>query len=171
MSVKQFNGNYIKSEDRLLFRFNTNDGTEYRLWLTRFISLNLLEIIRRGINQKLEKKHTPQIAQVIQEFQEESVKKTTNFSAPYQPAKNIPLGSDPILVHGFNLSEKNGQVSLAFKLANNKTLNLNLPAPVMQSLAVLIEKLIEKAQWDIHPARIELDTKNDDKGSPNTLMH
>lgn len=171
MSVKQFNGNYIKSEDRLMFRFNTNDGTEYRLWLTRFISLNLLDIIRRSIHQKLEEKHTPQIAQVIQEFQEDSVKKSTNFSAPYQPAKNVPLGSDPVLVHGFNLGQKEGQFSLAFQLANNKTLNLNLPAPALQSLAVLIEKLLDKAHWQIHPRNIEVAAKNEGTGASDILMH
>ena len=148
MSIKQFNATYIRQEDRLLFRLNTAEGTEFRLWLTRLMSMSLLGTIRQIIQKDLERKHNPQVAQVIQEFQEEKIKKTANFKDPYVQASKLPLGGDPILVLGFNLAHKEGQFAINFKLHGDKNLNLNLPSQAIQSLGSLLEQMESKAQWN-----------------------
>jgi hypothetical protein len=147
MSIKQFNGTYIKEEDRLLFRFNTSEGTEFRLWLTRLISMSLLATIRHSIQTDLERKHSPLTAQVIQEFQEEKIRKTANFHDPYIPAGKLPLGADPILVVVLNIIYQDNFFSIAFKLKGNKKLSLKLPVQAIQSLVSLLEQLEIKAQW------------------------
>jgi hypothetical protein len=147
MSIKQFNATYIRQEDRLLFRFNTSEGTEFRLWLTRLISMSLLATIRHSIQRDLERKHSPLTAQVIQEFQEEKIKKTANFHDPYIPASKLPLGADPILVVGLNILHQDNFFSIAFKLKGDKKLSLKLPAQAIQSLVSLLEQLEIKAQW------------------------
>jgi hypothetical protein len=147
MGIKQLNGTYIKSEDRLMVRFNTSDQQEYRLWFTRLISMSFLEATGKVVQKKIETKHNPQIAQVIQEFQKEGVKRSSDFKTPYQPAKTLPLGAEPTLVTGFNLTEKEGQFFIAFKLADGKNISLVLPAQALQSIAILIEQLVEKARW------------------------
>ena len=38
MSIKQFNATYLAPDDRLLFRFNTLEDTEFRFWLTRRVT-------------------------------------------------------------------------------------------------------------------------------------
>lgn len=147
MGIKQFNATYIRQEDRLLFRFNTSEGTEFRLWLTRLISMSLLATIRHSIQRDLERKHSPLTAQVIQEFQEEKIKKTANFHDPYIPASKLPLGADPILVVGLNILHQDNFFSIAFKLKGDKKLSLKLPAQAIQSLVSLLEQLEIKAQW------------------------
>lgn len=147
MSIKQFNATYIRQEDRLLFRFNTSEGTEFRLWLTRLISMSLLATIRHSIQRDLERKHSPLTAQVIQEFQEDKIKKTANFHDPYIPASKLPLGADPILVVGLNILYQDNFFSIAFKLKGDKKLSLKLPAQAIQSLVSLLEQLEKKAQW------------------------
>lgn len=42
MSIKQVNASYLVNEDRILFRFNTPERAEYRLWFTRRITLFIL---------------------------------------------------------------------------------------------------------------------------------
>ena len=155
MSIKQFNATYIQQEDRLLFRLNTVEGTEFRLWLTRLISMSLLSTIRQIIQKDLERKHNPQVAQVIQEFQEEKIKKTANFQDPYVQAAKLPLGGDPILVVGFNLAHKEGQFAVNFKLHGGKNLNLKLPSQAIQSLVSLLEQMEAKAQWHDSPSITE----------------
>ena len=155
MSIKQLNATYIKQEDRILFRLNTAEGTEFRLWLTRLISMSLLSTVRQIIQKDLERKHNPQVAQVIQEFQEEKIKKTANFKEPYVQASKLPLGGDPILVVGFNLAHKEGQFAMSFKLHGGKNLNLTLPTQAIQSLISLLEQMEEKAQWHVSPSMIE----------------
>ena len=55
MSIKQFNGTYDQKEDRLLFRFNTQDDQEFRFWLTRFITKGILGAVDQLIQKGLEK--------------------------------------------------------------------------------------------------------------------
>lgn len=151
MGIRQFNASYIKQEDRIMFRFNTHDGSEYRLWLTRLISMSLLSTIRKIIHIDLEKKHSPRVAQVIQEFQEDGVKKTMNTKDPFKTADKVslklPLGSDPILVTGFNITKKDVQFSIDFKLVGHKKINLTLPLTAVQSVIAILEQMEQKALW------------------------
>jgi hypothetical protein len=68
MSIKQFNGSYVSNEDRLLFRFNTSDDSEYRFWLTRRITLFFLAATDHLVEKQLEKSHSKHTAKAITEF-------------------------------------------------------------------------------------------------------
>ena len=141
MGVKQFNASYDKQEDRIFFRFNTQEQSEFRFWLTLFITKNILSAIDQLITKSLEQKHNTQIAQVIHEFQDEAIAKTTNLKAPYEGAQSYPLGEVPILVTGFTVSEKEGTFSFAFKLMGGKSVNMQLASAATQSMALLLRKL------------------------------
>lgn len=141
MGVKQFNANYDKQEDRIFFRFNTHEQTEFRFWLTCFIVKNILSAIDQLITKSLEKKHNPQIAQVIHDFQDEAIAKTTDLKASYEGAQTFPLGESPILITGFSLSEKEGIFFFAFNLLGGKSVNMQLPTSATQSMALLLRKL------------------------------
>lgn len=147
MGIKQLNGVYVKAEDRLLIRFNTNAQQEYRLWFTRLMSMSFLESTNAVIQRKIETQHAPRVAQVIQEFQKEGVKRTADFQTPYQPAPSLPLGAEPMLVTAFSLKEKEGLFFVIFRLSDGKNINLTLPSAALQSIVVLIEQLIQKAAW------------------------
>ena len=43
MSIKQFNGEWVAREDRVLFRFNTSQDQEFSFWLTRFVVKSLIQ--------------------------------------------------------------------------------------------------------------------------------
>ncbi len=47
MEISQVNFSYSPLEDRLLFRFNTLNKTEFRMWLTRAMSIKLLGQLHR----------------------------------------------------------------------------------------------------------------------------
>jgi hypothetical protein len=147
MSVKQFNGSYDQKEDRLLFRFNTQDDQEIRFWLTRFITKGILGAVDQLIQKRLEQKHNPQIAEVIKEFQKEGLAKTTNVNENYLGAATYPLGEVPTLVTAMNFNLTGDIFSMDFKLPDNRNLNIKLPTAAVQSMALLLIKLCEKAQW------------------------
>jgi len=104
VSIKQFNGTYFPQEDRLVFRFNTADDAEYRLWFTRRITLFILTAANQLIQAQLEEQHTPDVAKAISEFERESLKKNiqedtqTGQPSSYEPGSRYPLGADPLLV-------------------------------------------------------------------------
>lgn len=148
MAIKQFNGNYILAEDRLMFRFSTDEGTEFRLWLTRFITLNLLQGIEQLTHQALERFHNKEVSQAVHEFQEEEIKQAANLKDPYQEASQLPLGVHPVLVTGLNLSETENIFSIDFQLIDGQNLNIKLPTPTVQSMAFVLSKLVDEvAKW------------------------
>lgn len=149
MSVKQFNGTYFNQEDRILLRFNTVDESEFRLWLTRFMTKHFLIAVRQLVQKKLERQHAPQIAQVLQEFQEDGLKQATNFQETYESASKFPLGEEAILVTGLNLATEGEFFSIDFVLINQKNLNLKIPVQAVQGLALLLDQLQENAGWKI----------------------
>jgi hypothetical protein len=71
MTIKQFNATYLVPDDRLLFRFNTSDDSEYRFWLTRRITLFIQSTTQHLIVKGLKQKHSPDIAKAIADFDKE----------------------------------------------------------------------------------------------------
>jgi hypothetical protein len=59
MSITQFNATYTPEEDRVLFRFNTSESQEYRLWLTRLIVRDVLALGAQASVAVLAKEHPP----------------------------------------------------------------------------------------------------------------
>lgn len=160
MGVKQLNANYDKQEDRIFFRFNTQDQSEFRFWLTLFITTNILSAIDQLITKSLEKTHNAQIAQVIHEFQDEAVAKTTDLKTSYEGAQTFPLGEAPVLVTGFSVSEKAGIFFFTFNLLGGKSVNLQLPTAATQSMALLLRKLgSANAHWHVEHKFSSLITK------------
>jgi hypothetical protein len=149
MSVKQFNATYFNQDDRILLRFNTLDESEIRLWLTRFMTRYLLIAIHQLVQKNLERLHAPQVAQALQEFHEDGLKKSTNFQDTYVPATKFPLGEEAILVTGLNLSTQEDMFSIDFNLINQQNVNLKKPMAAAQSLAVLLDQLQKNSAWDI----------------------
>ncbi len=49
--INQFSANYDPSEDRILLRFNTTDLKEFRFWLTRRSTEQLLNVLPRQTEQ------------------------------------------------------------------------------------------------------------------------
>jgi hypothetical protein len=98
MSIKQFNGSYMPNEDRIMFRFNTNEDDEYRFWFTRRVTLFILAATEHLVEKKLEERHEKPAAKAIAQFQQEAVKEKTQFTSDYQPATKYPIGADAVLI-------------------------------------------------------------------------
>lgn len=147
MTIKQFNAGWSKKEDRIFLNLNTSEGDLYRLWITRFIAKHLLQGLQQLIQKDLEVKHNPRASQVIQEFQKEVIKKQESFSDVFEGGDKLPLGDEPILVIGLNLTLKQNIISVGLQLETNKLLSFELTINQVQPLVVLIENLTNQADW------------------------
>ena len=56
MSIKQFNVTYFINDDRIIFRFNTIDHSEYRFWLTRRLTHFILMSTGKFIEKEYQKR-------------------------------------------------------------------------------------------------------------------
>lgn len=163
MSIKQFNGTYFPQEDRLIFRFNTADDSEYRLWFTRRVTLFILAAANHLIQSKLEKQHTPDVAKAISEFERESLKKNVQEdsqagqSSSYEPGSRYPLGADPLLVLDAKCTQHrevgatgtSDALSIDLTLPGGGNLNLRLAGQTLTGMCLLLDQLRAKAGWGL----------------------
>ena len=168
MGIKQFNGTYLMNEDRILFRFNTQNQDEYRLWFTRRTTLFILAATAFLLAKKMEQTHSPDAAKAINQFEREAIlelAKNQNIEPPaYESGLHFPLGFDPILVMDVTCAlTKNGEklmqlsdlkegeidpdLSIDFALPGGANLNLKLPPNTLQTMCVLLDQLRLQAGW------------------------
>lgn len=161
MSIQQFNATYVPTEDRVLLRFNTTDLAEYRLWLTRKMTLHLLDEggqrsvdnIARSTLPAAEgaaSAPTPAAARTIDAFQQEALKQRLDMKTEYRAANKLPLGAEPVLIIDTTIEIlEGGLIDLCLELANKRKLNLKQPASMLNSLRLLLQQMVETAGWSL----------------------
>lgn len=168
MTIKQINVSYLVNEDRILFRFNTQDQSEYRLWFTRRVTLFLLAASSHLLSKKLEQDHSSEAARVINEFEKEALleaAKTANSGQQvYESGVQFPIGSDPLLVMDITcslaqnseqidskskaeISDFDGSLSVDFILPGGSNLNLKLTGSMVRAMILLLDQLRQQAGW------------------------
>ncbi len=149
MSIKQFNGEWVCQQDRVLFRFNTSEDQEFSFWLTRYVLRGLLQGAQQLTVQALAQMHPPQVAQVMQSFQQASVTQQLNFQETFQTAKEKPMGETPLLVTGLMLNQTGDEVTLKFELESGKSVQVQMNPTVLNVMLALLDKLQDIAQWGV----------------------
>ena len=149
MSIKQFNGEWVCQQDRVLFRFNTSEDQEFSFWLTRYVLKGLLQGAQQLTVQALAQMHPPQVAQVMQSFQQASVTQQLNFQETFQTAKEKPMGETPLLVTGLMLNQSGDEVTLKFELESGKSVQVQMNPTVLNVMLALLDKLQDIAQWGV----------------------
>jgi hypothetical protein len=167
MSIKQFNATYLAPDDRLLFRFNTTEDTEFRFWFTRRVTLFILAATQHLTVKSLEQTHAPEVAKAIVEFDKEVMQsnpesKGVSKAEAYQPASSYPLGADPLLVMDAKCTpEKQGLedgISLDLVLPGGANINVKMAGPTLQALYALLNQLREHAKWGDVPLVVKPST-------------
>jgi len=196
MTIKQFNASYLVNEDRILFRFNTQDKAEYRLWLTRRVTLFILVATSHLLQKKLEKTHSSDAAKALNEFGKQAIletaKQAKDASNDFESGITFPIGADPLLVMDVTCSltkngeklaflekTKDGQIddnlSIDFLLPGGANLNLKLPENLMQGMTILLDQIRQNAGWGeavLLEKNVEKSEENLDlKSSSNISIH
>ena len=167
MTIKQFNATYPAHDDRLLFRFNTTEDTEFRFWFTRRVTLFILAATQHLSVKNLEQIHSPDVAKAMAQFGEDVMKVDPGSQGVsrvevYEPAANYPLGADALLVMDVKCTpEKQGLedgVSLDLVLPGGANINVKLAGPTLRALCTLLNQLREHASWGEVPQVQEVAT-------------
>jgi hypothetical protein len=181
MTIKQFNATYLANDDRLLFRFNTLNDSEFRFWFTRRVTLFILAATSHLVIKNLEQSHSPEAAKAMAEFGEEALKKEreqreAKKPEAYEPASTYPLGADPVLVMDVKCSlDKQGEedlLSLDLVLPGGANINMKMAGPTLQAMCLLLNQLREHASWGDTPKvqAVATTDKNTNKAK-KPLMH
>lgn len=184
MPIKQFNASYLVNEDRILFRFNTQDQAEYRLWFTRRVTLFILAATSHLLVKKLEKAHSRDAARAISEFEKQAIKDTSidqiKDAKTFIPGTHFPIGADSLLVMDVSCSlaknveqlayiqnvddkQLDDAVSIDFILPGGANLNLKLSESLLNGVCALLDQLRQSAGW----GEAVLQEKHGDKTDQN----
>ncbi|PUE52996.1 hypothetical protein B9Z45_13315 [Limnohabitans sp. 2KL-17] len=157
MNIHQLSVSHEERQDRLLLRLNTQDGQEFRFWLTRRMAIRLLPAMQASV-VRLEAAqpgiaaidHTSQ--QMLTELKRDAFLQTADFSTPYEThAQQLPLGDEPLLVTDAQLSvQPNGSLQIIFQKKIGEAIQscqLNLQAQLVHGMIHLIRQSMEKAEW------------------------
>ena len=170
MTIKQINASYLINDDRLLFRFNTNEGSEFGFWFTRRVTLFILAATHHLLVKSLEQTHSPEAAKAIAQFGQDEAQtqlsgRNQTSQDAYVPASTYPLGADPILVMNVKCTmEQQGLediLSLDLVLPGGANVNLKLAGTVLQGMCILLNQLREHAAWGEVPQVQEANMAND----------
>ena len=171
MSIKQFNGEWVCQQDRVLFRFNTSEDQEFSFWLTRYVLKGLLQGAQQLTVQALAQVHPPQVAQVMQTFQQESVTQQLNFQETFQAAKEKPMGDAPLLVTGLMLNQTGEVVTLKFDLESGKSVQVQMNPSVLHVMLALLDKLQGIAQWGVSFSSVGDSSSSRLSSSDSSVIH
>lgn len=165
MTIQQFNANWHPIEDRIIFRFNTDIGDEYRLWLSRFWVCKFFQIALKQMELKANRHHNSNDGSLIQDFERASVKnKIKKTSGKFISGKNFPLGENPLLAVGVTILKKDLAMSLRIKLISGQNLNLPVNLELLKSMVFFLETSQEKAGWGINSESLK-----ESRNSPSKL--
>jgi hypothetical protein len=142
---------YTLEQDRLLFRVNTKELVEFRLWLTRLLVRKLWESLVKRFEA------TPQVAvqaapgakEAIMSMRHEQALQSSDFTKKHEPpAKEPEPEEEPLLVTGFECRQISETVSrLTLRTQKGTHVNLNLNDDLLHALCHLIRNASQQADW------------------------
>ena len=151
--LAQIQLSFTPTEDRLLMRLRTDDGAEFRFWLTRRYVRIFWPILHQLTlpDEQVSGAQSPQAKAALADFQREQVLGEADFESEFQPqAKALPLGDDPVLLTRVQ-SKRNDQGAPVICLhpASGAGIDIALEPQISHSLLALLERAVAQAEWDL----------------------
>ncbi|MDZ4202562.1 MAG: hypothetical protein U1C96_10515 [Gallionella sp.] len=151
MKINQVNFTYVPLEDRLLFRFNTQDQVEFRMWLTRAKSLALRDLLNESVKldfQQQAQDLAQPAMQAVMEFKRDAVLAGADYKTVFSnQAASFPLGEHPVLVADVALDSVPGAALLNLKLVSGQTLGLSLNHELGLAIGKLLSDVLNGVDW------------------------
>ena len=153
MALKQFSGKYLPDPDRILLKISTEQGDEYRFYITRRIAQLMLENHQEKSLALVAQSTSPNVKSEVLAFKQDIVRQNTNWKQAFEPSRQLPLGESPKLVYavkyGFKEQAKEKLVVMRLTFRDNSALTVNLTQSSLTALQLLIEQLQTQAQWGL----------------------
>lgn len=151
--LAQIQISFAPVEDRLLMRLNTDDGAEFRFWLTRRYVRILWPILHQLAlpDTPASGATSPAAQAAVANFQREQALDQADFESAFEStAKALPLGADPVLLtRAQSKRSADGLPVLCLHPADGAGIDIALEPQVSHSLLALLENAVEAADWQL----------------------
>tara|TARA_R110002072_G_scaffold59158_5_gene150779 strand:+ start:57451 stop:57963 length:513 start_codon:yes stop_codon:yes gene_type:complete len=151
-AISQMQMLYIPEEDRVLFRVNSAEGKQFRLWLTRRYILLLLNILKNHSDgdPDVSIQATPEAKQAVQSFKREKAMEGANFQEKFkEEVEEMPLGDLVPLAYRLNYRQEGDILHLGIEPKAGQGINLSMNRDINASMTALIAAAAKKAEWQL----------------------
>lgn len=153
-AINQMQMLYNPEEDRIFFRVNSADKSEFRFWLTRRYALLLLKVLRQHFAQDpdISLQETSEGKQAVMNFKQEQALSNANFKKQFdEQATEYPLGQDTRLAFRITCNKVREHMQLGIHPKEGQGINLMISREINTSMTQLLQSAMKKAEWQITP--------------------
>lgn len=152
MKINQVNFTYSPAEDRLLFRINTKTRAEFRMWLTRAMTIKLSTLLQQVANSAM-LREKPGLAltamQAMYEFRCEAALARADYRKPFSAEPNIlPFGPHAVLVTDISADTSMPVPVISFQLASEQEIKLSLEGELEAGIVKLLTDVTDGLDWE-----------------------
>ena len=143
---------YSSLEDRLLLRINTQDGIEFRFWLTRRYVELLWPTLRKLLetDEDVRRQDDPHAREAVLSFQHEKALGRSDFDTDFEEAENErPLGDSPVLLARLQIRDNGGEHLVSMHPQEGQGVELSMNPMLLHSFCKLLADGAEKANWGL----------------------
>lgn len=151
-SISQMQMLFVPEEDRVLFRVNSADGKQFRLWLTRrYIQLMLQALkLHSESDPDVSAQASPDAKQAVQSFKQEQAMQSANFQQAFrEEAEQLPLGDTAVLAYRLNYRVEGELLHLGIEPKQGQGVNLAINRDINASITRLIYAAAQQGDWQL----------------------
>lgn len=169
MTLHQLSVSYDECQDRLLVRLLTTAREEYRVWLTRRLTFNLLPHLQQQaleLAQSVQPETPAPTRRLMAEMQRERHIQSANFSQHFEAEATRPLGAAPLLATQVHFTpQPKGVLHLQFEekpdaATAGRKFDAPMPLSMQHAFLHLIEGALARSGWGDTPLGLELPQKH-----------
>ena len=174
MKINQVNFTYSPAEDRLLFRINTQSKAEFRMWLTRAMTLKLSTLLQQAANTTM-LREKPGLAhsamQAMYEFRRDAALARTEHLKPFISGAGIlPFGQQAVLVTDITVDTSVPVSTLSFRLASGQEIKLSLDGDLEAGIVKRLTDATDGVDWGLGTTK-RLPVAGADAASEKMMLH
>ena len=150
--LHQLNASYDLMQDRVLLSIGTEDGTEFRFWVTRRYLLLLWSVLGKvaAACAGARASGDPIRREALAEMAHHEAQRHADFKAPYRAGDKHPLGADPVLLAKIVVRQSpQGPATVSLLPPEGPGVDLGLDERMTHLLASLLQRVAIQAEWQL----------------------
>lgn len=144
---------YVPAQDRILFRVNTVELVEFRIWLTRRLVKAVwgAAVKSFAVQPEVQEQARPQVKKAVMSMQHQEAIQSSDFATKHDKrAKPAPQMEDGLLAVGADIGKsETGNIRLVFRTVEQKDVTLNLNDEMLHAICHLLQQAADRAGWDL----------------------
>ena len=154
MSIHQIQVRYDETQDRILLRLSTTEGSEFRFWLTRRFVKQLWGILVQMLewDQAVERQTDLQARRTVLDIQHEGYAQQANYSKKFEEIpRTMPFGEAPVVLARAQGKRRDASTQvLSLHPQQGQGIDMTLDTKLLHIFSRLLREAVAKADWDIN---------------------